>query len=184
MFPVNLWLDLQARADSGWILGARLPHKWWHGSSIRRCIITGSLFFGEMSTAMGNHCPDLLIPSRLPDGELPLQSFLLHSFVGTHKNSFQFSRSFQFSKVEKLNYLFILNFLFCTGVWLINNVVIVSCEPRKDSAMHIHVSILPQILFPPRLPHNMEQSLLCCTVGACWLSILNTAVCTCSSQTP
>lgn len=88
MFPVNLRLDLQARADSGWILGARLPHKWWHGSSIRRCIITGSLFFGEMSTAMGNHCPDLLIPSRLPDGELPLQSFLLHSFVGTHKNSF------------------------------------------------------------------------------------------------
>ena len=31
--------------------------------------------------------------------------------------------------------------------------------------------------------HNIEQSSLCYTVGPCWLSILNTAVCTCQSQT-
>ena len=29
-----------------------------------------------------------------------------------------------------------------------------------------------------RLPHDIEQSSLCCPVDACWLSILNTAVCT------
>ena len=31
---------------------------------------------------------------------------------------------------------------------------------------------------PSRLPHNTEQSSLCYTAGPCWLSILNTAVCT------
>ena len=32
-----------------------------------------------------------------------------------------------------------------------NNVVIVSGELRKDSVIHIHVSILPQTPLPPRL---------------------------------
>ena len=44
--------------------------------------------------------------------------------------------------------------------------------------------ILPQAPLPSRLPHNIEQSSLCCTVGPCCLSILNIAVCTCPSQTP
>ena len=35
-----------------------------------------------------------------------------------------------------------------------------------------------------RLPHNIEQSSLCYTVSPCWLSILNTAMCMCPSQTP
>ena len=39
---------------------------------------------------------------------------------------------------------FVLNFLFCFGVQLINNVVIVSGEQQRDSAIHIHVSILLQ----------------------------------------
>ena len=55
-----------------------------------------------------------------------------------------------------------------------------------DSAIHIHVSILPQIPLPFRLPHNIEQSSLCYTIGPCWFffffffwfSILNIAVCT------
>ena len=50
--------------------------------------------------------------------------------------------------------------------------------------IYIHVSILFQILFPFRLFQNIEQSFLCYTVGRCWLSILNIAVCTCLSQTP
>ena len=57
--------------------------------------------------------------------------------------------------------------------------MIVSGEQRRDSAIHIHVSILPQTPLPSRLPHNIQQSSLCCTVGPCWLSILNIAVCTC-----
>ena len=56
-------------------------------------------------------------------------------------------------------------FLFCIGVWPINNVVIVSGEQRRDSAMHIRVSILPQTSLPSRLPYNIEQSSLCYTVG-------------------
>ena len=48
----------------------------------------------------------------------------------------------------------------------------------------IYVSILPQAPLPYRLPHNIEQSSMRYTVGPCWLSILNVAVYTCSSQTP
>ena len=46
----------------------------------------------------------------------------------------------------------------------------------------LHVSILFQILFQFRFLQNSEQSSLCSTVGPCWLSILNIAVCTCQSQ--
>ena len=52
------------------------------------------------------------------------------------------------------------------------------------SVIHIHVSILFQILFPFRLLQSIEQSSLFYTVGPCWLSILNIPVCTCQSQTP
>ena len=65
-----------------------------------------------------------------------------------------------------------------------NNIVIVSGEQGRDSAIHIPVSILPQTAILSRLPHNTEQSSLCYTVGPCWLSILNMAVCTRQSQTP
>ena len=65
-----------------------------------------------------------------------------------------------------------------------NNVVIVSGEEQRDSALHGQVSILPQTPLPSRLPHNIEQSCLCYTVGPFWLATLNTAVCTQPSQTP
>ena len=48
--------------------------------------------------------------------------------------------------------------------------------------IHMHVSILVQILFPFRLLHNIKQSSLWYTVGPCWLSILN--IDTYPSQTP
>ena len=57
------------------------------------------------------------------------------------------------------------DFLFvCFGVQPINNVVIVSGEQRRDSAIHIRVSLLPQTPLPCRLPHNIEQSSMCYTV--------------------
>ena len=62
---------------------------------------------------------------------------------------------------------------------MINNVGLVSVVQQSDLVIRIDVSILFQILFPIRLLHNTEQSSLCYTVGPCWLSILNTAVCTC-----
>ena len=36
---------------------------------------------------------------------------------------------------------------------LTNNVVIVSGEQQRDSAIHIHVPVLPQTPLPSRLPH-------------------------------
>ena len=56
--------------------------------------------------------------------------------------------------------------------------MIVSGGQWRDSARHIHVSISPQTPLPSRLPCKTEQISLCYTVGPCWLSILNIAVCT------
>ena len=81
-------------------------------------------------------------------------------------------------------FCFCFLFLFCIGVESINNVVLVSGAQHSDSVIHIHVSILFQILFPFRLLQSIEQSSLCYTVGPRWLSILNTAVWTCQFQTP
>ena len=56
-----------------------------------------------------------------------------------------------------------------------NKALIVSGEQRRDSAIRIYVSILPQTPFPSRMPHNIEQSFLCYIIGPCLLSILNIA---------
>ena len=45
-------------------------------------------------------------------------------------------------------------------------------------------TILFKIFFPFRLLQSTEQSSLCCTIGPCWLSILNRAVFSCQFQTP
>ena len=81
-------------------------------------------------------------------------------------------------------HFFFWTFYFVLGVWSINNIVIVSGGQQRNSAIHIRVSILPQAPLPSRLPYNIEQSSMCYTVGSCWLSILNIAVCACQFQTP
>ena len=65
-----------------------------------------------------------------------------------------------------------------------NNIMIVLGIWQSESFIHILVSILFQIIFPIMLLHNIEQSSLCYQVGPHWLFHLNTAVCTCQSQTP
>ena len=55
---------------------------------------------------------------------------------------------------------FFFNFLFYSGVYLMNNVLLVSGLQQSDSVIHIHISILFQILFPFRLLHDIEQSFL------------------------
>ena len=64
------------------------------------------------------------------------------------------------------------NFLFYIGVVAINNAVTVSGWEQRDSAIHTHVSTLPQTPLPFRLPHNIEQSSLCYTLSPFWLSVL------------
>ena len=60
-----------------------------------------------------------------------------------------------------------------------SNVVIISGEQQRDSAIHIHASILPQTPLPPRLPHNIEQSSICYNAGPCWLAILSVFIYKC-----
>ena len=76
-------------------------------------------------------------------------------------------------------FLIIKNFLFYVEIQPINSVVIVSGKQQRDSAIHLHICILPQTPLPSRLPRNVEQSSLCYAVGPCWLSILNIVVCIC-----
>ena len=60
-------------------------------------------------------------------------------------------------------YFFSLNLLFCVRIYLINHVVVISGEQWRDSAIHIHVSILPQTPLLSRLAHNSwaEFHVLC-----------------------
>ena len=61
--------------------------------------------------------------------------------------------------VEAESFFFFLTFYFVLGyARLTNSFMVVSGEQRRDSAVRIHVSILPQIPLPSRLPHNIEQS--------------------------
>ena len=81
-----------------------------------------------------------------------------------------------------------------TGNWLLNwalDEIVALCLGPQDIFLkslsyflHIHVSILFQVLFPFRLLQNIEQSSRYYIVGPCQLSILNIAVCTCQCQTP
>ena len=68
------------------------------------------------------------------------------------------------------------SFFFLIGIQLIYNVVLVSGVQQNDSIIHIHISILFQIIFPFRLLQSIKQSSLCYTVGYCWLSILQIVV--------
>ena len=52
-----------------------------------------------------------------------------------------------------------------------NNVVIVSDEQWRNSAVHIHISILPQTPLPSRLSQSSEQSCVCYAEGPGWLSM-------------
>ena len=49
------------------------------------------------------------------------------------------------------------------GVLLINNAVIISGEQQRASAMHVHVSILPQTPLPSRLPRNAAEFHMLCS---------------------
>ena len=97
-------------------------------------------------------------------------------------------RGMLMSFILQLLFNFIFYFLtpkaFCIGVYPVNNIVIISGEQWRESAIHICVSILPQNSLPSRLAHNINQSSMCCTIGFHWLSILNIAMCTWSSQSP
>ena len=55
-------------------------------------------------------------------------------------------------------FFFSLNFYFVLRCSLLTNNVIVSGEQLRDSAIHIHVSVLLQTPLLCSLPHNTEQS--------------------------
>ena len=73
-------------------------------------------------------------------------------------------------KWTQISFTFFLkkSVLFYIGVYLINNVVIVSGVQPREIAIHIHISPFLQASLPSSLPHNIGQNFMCCTVDPCW----------------
>ena len=65
--------------------------------------------------------------------------------------------------------ILLFNFTINHCKWLIYNVVLLSSVQQSDSVIHMHISILSQIIFPYRLLQNTEKSSLCYTLGPCCL---------------
>ena len=75
------------------------------------------------------------------------------------------------------------DFFFLIEVYLIYSVVLVSGVQQSEQVIHIHISILFQILFPYRSLQSIEQTSLCYTVVSPYqFSILYIVVCICQSQ--
>ena len=86
-------------------------------------------------------------------------------------------------EVPQVLYLSLFYIIFI-GVQLIYNVVLVSGVQQSESAIHIHISTLFQILFPYRSLQSIEQSSLCYAVGPYQLSILYIVARIYQSQSP
>ena len=67
-----------------------------------------------------------------------------------------------FCFLNRFTFFFLLNFLFCIRIQLTSNVVIVSGEQPRESAIHIHVSILPPFAqsIPKNRPPNAKNWLI------------------------
>ena len=117
-----------------------------------------------------------------PDVFAQLWAFTLKNlyFIGEKR----YANELHFAIIFNFIFYFLTPKAFCIGVYPVNNIVIISGEQWRESAIHICVSILPQNSLPSRLAHNINQSSMCCTIGFHWLSILNIAMCTWSSQSP
>ena len=76
---------------------------------------------------------------------------------------------------EQIIFFYLFNFVLGYSR-LTNNAVIISGELQRDSAMHVHASILPQTPLPSRLPHKAGQSSMRSAAGPGWWSILNIPV--------
>ena len=64
-------------------------------------------------------------------------------------------------ELPRVSSTFFFNFLDFIGMQFIYNVVLVSAVQQSESIIHIHISILFQILFPYRSLQRIEQGSLC-----------------------
>ena len=105
------------------------------------------------------------------------------SFCFNLMSSIHFSMQWEKSTIFNKTFFiyFVLEYSWLTMLWLRWTAKWLS---QNDSYTHMHVSILHQIPLPSRLPYSTELSSLCYTVGPCWLSILNIAVCTVHPKLP
>ena len=139
------------------------------------CLPPCSLFHFEISSSilllLGTKCSDwsqILLVSLICFGISTSSSvsdllfLLLKKFFSHFLRECLCDESPEFLHVWKIILFYHSNaslglFFFFKFYFIINDVVIVSSEQWRASAIHIHVSILPQTLLPSRLPHNTEQ---------------------------
>ena len=82
----------------------------------------------------------------------PFCDWLAHIFCQVSPGLFVFFMLFLLFILWEFFFFFTFYFILEYGR-LTNNVVIVSGEQQRDSAIHIHVPVLPQTPLPSRLPH-------------------------------
>ena len=110
-------------------------------------------------------CVGRWIPYQPATGEAPTLYIFLSFFFWEQRLP---NLSSFFQKNVLILYLYIVFY----SVQPINNVVIVSGEQWRDSAIHIHVSIFPQTPLPSRLPRNIEKSSMCYIYSRSLLAII------------
>ena len=132
------------------------------------------------SVMLCNHlilcCPLTLVPSIFLSIRVISKSVLHIRWPKYWSFSFIISPSNEYSGL--LSFIFYSIFLtlniFCIGS--ISQLIML----WRDSAVHMHVSILPQTSLPSRLAHNIEQ----CSNKSMLVTILNIARCTWPSKNP
>ena len=126
---------------------------------------------------LSNHpilcCPLLLLPSIFPSITVFSSKSALHIMWPKYWSfSVSISPSNEYSGLISFRFDW-FDLLEVQGT--LRSLVIFMDIQWRDSAIHMHVSILPQTPLPSRLPHNTKQSPLCCAAWPCWWSVLNIA---------
>ena len=123
--------------------------------------------------------PDLNYPflSLTLSSRLQLSWLTKHSQRGVSNRASDVWKLFTHLDREPMQFLTFYYILACSWLTMLWSTQVHSRGTQPQASMH---PFSP----PLRLPHNIEQSTMCCAIGPCWLSILSIAVCTYPSQTP
>ena len=157
-FRMHVCSVASAVSNSLWLYGLYVAHQAPLSVGFSR------QYWSGLPCSPSGDAPDPEIQPASPAlqaDSLPLshQGSPCHSPVTIQHEAWTWSYVRIWDEPHSFLFLIFFKFLFLLGYsWLTNSVVIVSGEQQKDSATHIHVSILLQTLLPSKLPPSIAQS--------------------------